>query len=137
MEAEKEEAAMARVGKGNGKPRPIRKEDQVALPGCTREGVVFILECKDCRDKGIRRQYVGETSRSRYQRAGEHQRDVEEGTSSHPMNVHFAEEHQGLKQETLFRLVSKHQTALEPQVMESDRIKEISSKEEESLNLKS
>ena len=61
---------------------------------------------------------MGETSKSGYQRAGEHSREVEEGKSTHPMNVHFKEEHQGLRQETLFRQVSKHQTALERQVME-------------------
>ena len=49
----------------------------------------------------------------------------------------FNEEHQGQSQETLFRQVSKHQTALERQVMESIRIEEVSAKEEESLNLKS
>ena len=53
------------------------------------------------------------------------------------MNVHFMEEHQGLRQDTVFRLVSKHYTALEHQIMESGIIEDFSSKEEESLNLKS
>ena len=41
VESEKEKVALAMVGKGNGQPKPIKKEDQVAR--CTREGVVYIL----------------------------------------------------------------------------------------------
>ena len=113
IEKEKEEAAMAMVQGGENKPKPINKEDQIALPGCTREGVAYILECRTCRDGGIRRHYVGETSISGYQRAKEHVRDVEEGTATHPMNVHFMEEHRGQIQEVVFRIVSKHKTALD------------------------
>ena len=63
MQTEKEEAALTMVGKGEGPAlKPIKKEDQVALPGCTREGVVYALDCTECRGKGVRRQYIGETS---------------------------------------------------------------------------
>ena len=78
-----------------------------------------------------------ETSCSGYQRAKKHQREVLEGMATHPMNLHFIEEHQGIRQENIFRIVSKHWTALERQVMESVRIEELASKQEEALNLKS
>ena len=65
VEAEKEEAALAMLdyGDGSGKttkapPTLPKQEDQVALPGCTREGVVYLLECRECRDKGIWRHYI-------------------------------------------------------------------------------
>ena len=87
-EVEKEEAALTMVGKGNCLPKPIKKEDQVALPG-----VVYALENRNCREKGIRRQYIGETSRSGFQRAKEHNREVEEGIITHPMAIHFLEDH--------------------------------------------
>ena len=45
MEAEKEEIAMAAVGKSEDLPSKVGKEDQIALAGCTREGVVSVLEC--------------------------------------------------------------------------------------------
>ena len=53
------------------------------------------------------------------------------------MCVHFHEKHEGEAQETIFRLLSKHRTALERQVVESVRIEEISGNPLESLNLKS
>ena len=137
VEAKKEEAALAMVGKGDGNPKPIRKEDQVALPGCTREGVVYALECRSCRNKGLRRQYISETSRSGFQRAKEHKREVEEGITTHPMVIHFLEDHQGEEQETVFRLLSKHRTALDCQVMELVRIEETATNPQEALNLRS
>ena len=63
IEKEKEDRAVGAVtGEMEGKEAlmKIPKKEQVALPGCTREGIVYILECLTCRQQGIRRQYVGE-----------------------------------------------------------------------------
>ena len=62
---------------------------------------------------------------------------MEEGIITYPMVIHFLEDHQGEGQETVFRLLSKHRTALDGQVMESVRIEKVASKPLESLNLKS
>ena len=57
---------------------------------------------------------------------------MEEGITTHPMVIHILEYHQGKSQETVFRLLSKHRTALDQQVME-----EVSANPLNSLNLKS
>ena len=61
---------------------------------------------------------------------------MEEGITTHPMVIHFLEEHNGETQETLFRLLSKHRAALDRQVTESVRIEDAMANPLESLNLK-
>ena len=51
----------------------FKPEDKSALPSCTGEGVNYSLECLTCRKKGDIKQYLGETSRSGYQRFGTHE----------------------------------------------------------------
>ena len=53
--AEKEEETAAMVT-GESKPTKKPKEDMLALPGCTEEGVNYSLECLQCRKEGVRRQ---------------------------------------------------------------------------------
>ena len=101
-----------------------RAEEKVSIPSCTTEGVNYTLECWTCRKEGTRRIYHGETSRSPYQRGAEHFREVREGVISHPMAVHFWEEHAGMRQEVLMRVTSRHLTALDRQVEESVNILE-------------
>ena len=126
------------VGVKEGESLPIKrpKGDMVALAGCTVEGVNYTLECLECRGRGIRRQYLGETSRSGYQRYLEHLREIKAGQVTHPMVIHFMEEHEGRPQEVLFRLTSKHQTPLDRQVQESVNIEEGAKSPRECLNLK-
>ena len=53
------------------------------------------------------------------------------------MVIHFRKEHLGDTQKTLFRILIRHQTALDRQIVESVRIEELAAKREEALNLKS
>ena len=100
-------------------PSKIKKSEQIALPGCTREGILYALDCQTCRKEGVRRQYVGESSRSGYQRGREHWKEVSEGAMTHPMTLHFIEEHNGIQQEILLWILNKFHTALARQVAES------------------
>ena len=59
------------------------------------------------------------------------------GVQTHPLVLHFVEEHEGIRQEYLMRVTNFHKKALERQVLESLRIEEGSLVQEESLNLKS
>ena len=111
-------------------------EDRVAQPSCTAEGINYVIICLRCRRNGIRRQYHGESSRSAFQRGKEHYKEMEEGIATHPVVIHFMEEHQGRKQQTLFRIVSGHLTSLDHQTTESVNIIEVGKKPEEALNLK-
>ena len=86
---------------------------------------------------GIKRIYVGESSRSSYQRGKEHLKDVREGVLDHPMVQHFWEEHGGQEQGIMIRVLSRHIKTLEHQVQESVLIEKLSEVEKECLNLKS
>ena len=101
----------------------------MALPGCTKEGVLYIIDCQTCRLKGVKRQYIGQSSRSGYQRGREHDKVIGEGVETHPLTIHFEEEHKGEKQDILFRIINKYQTALSRQVAESVLIEEVTTKQ--------
>ena len=97
---EVEEALMRSEGK---EVKKKSNQDRTGLPSCTSEGVNYVLECLTCRRRGLTRQYYGETSRSGYQRGVEHTREIEEGIASHPLVVHYWEEHAGRKQDFICR----------------------------------
>ena len=107
------------------------------LPICTRESVNYTLECISCKEQGKRRIYWGETSRSGSQRGAEHYREVVNGVQTHPLVLHYIEEHEGQRQPFLMRITDYHQKAQERQIVESLRIEEGGKALEESLNLKS
>ena len=62
---------------------------------------------------------------------------MEQGVATHPLVLHFREEHQEETQPILMRILSRHLTALERQVTESLNILKASKTSEECLNLKS
>ena len=109
-------------------PRP-GKEEMKAVPKCTMEGAGYLLECWTCRLEGKVARYVGETSRSPYQRGQEHQKEICEAKRSHPMVGHFLDVHRGQRQVVLMRTVRNTNTALERQVWESVIIDRLSRKE--------
>ena len=104
VQKQKEEAAITMLSKeevhekARANPKGPSKEDQVALPGCSREGIVYAFKCLACREEGSRRQYIEETLRSGFQRAKEYIRGVREGIATHPIVIHFEEEHGGQRQ---------------------------------------
>ena len=71
-----------------------------------------------------------------YQRGAEHERDGKAGKKAHPIVQHFLEQHNGVRQEVIMRVVSKHLAALDIQVRESVNIDKSSRNEEECLNIK-
>ena len=79
----------------------------------------------------------GETSRSPFQRGNEHMKEISDGLASHPLTIHFREEHGGRQQEVLLRILSRHISPLDRQVVESLNIIKASKISEECLNLKS
>ena len=81
--------------------------------------------------------YVGETSRSPYQRGKEHGSDVDGGKKNHPISIHFQEKHQGEKQRILMRVLATPQTAMARRIWESVRIDKVSRDRKACLNLKS
>ena len=98
---------------------------------------MYAIECTTCRNQGTHRVSWGESSRSSYQRGCEHQRYIDSGLMSHPLVIHFWEEHDGQQQQIIMIVVSKHVTALDRQVTESVRINTDMKTEDKCLNLKS
>ena len=132
---EEEERTLAKVT--GEEPASLPPDDcRTSLPGCKTEGINYVLECGTCRDRGLKRQYWGESSRSTYQRGREHCREIRMGKLAHPMVLHFWEQHDGRQQPVLMRVTSKHLTALERQVRESINIEKCAKNEMECLNLK-
>ena len=136
-EEEKEALRMVAQGQEEQKTATWPREDTRSLPGCTSEGCNYVLECLHCRNEGIKRRYYGETSRSPFQRGNEHMREISDGLASHPLTIHFREEHGGRQQEVLMRILSRHISSLDRQVVELLNILKASRTSEECLNLKS
>ena len=94
-------------------PKP-GKDDTKAAPKCTSEGAWYIVECWTCRKEGKKAAYIGETSRSPYQRGKKHHKEVAEvKKKTHPLVCHFEESHGGTHQTLLMRTLVETRTALE------------------------
>ena len=97
-----------------------------------------MLECAWCREAGVKRWYIGETSRSLYTRGAEHLEAVDAGEVGHPLVRHGWEDHKGVKPPFLMRVVSRHKNALDRLTREAVMIVDLSrGPEEEDLNAKS
>ena len=59
------------------------------------------------------------------------------GVQRHPLVLHYMEEHEGVRQDSLMKVTEHYKKALETQVLESVRIEEVCQNLEENLNLKS
>ena len=90
-----------------------KKEDRVAPSCCTKESINYTIECIPCRLEGKRRMYWGESSRSGHQKGQEHHREIMGGVQTHPLVLHFVEEHSGEKQKYLMRITKYNKKALE------------------------
>ena len=105
------------------------------LPDCTRAGVVYESICLQCNPGAVKKGelekvkdgtpslYVGESSRSIQERAGEHWGAAKKGEEDSHMVRHQAMEHVGEPPSFLFKVISTHKTALSRQIKEAVRIR--------------
>ena len=71
------------------------------------------------------------------QRGEEHDKDIKEGDLSHPIVKHAWEEHEGCRPDILMRIISKHETPMDRQILEAVRIAGMfSGDQDENLNAK-
>ena len=91
-------------------PKPS-KEQVRASPKCTSEGFGYLIECWPCRLEGKMFTYIGESSRSPYQRGREHWQELEMRKPTHPLVINSEEEHEGREIEILMRVVKQTETA--------------------------
>ena len=136
-EEEAERTLKLVTGEGEQTPQPKDRQAMKSLPSCTTEGMNYCLECISCRKAGTRRIYMGETSRSTYQRGKEHTKEIQDRTATHPFVMHCVEEHGGQIQPVLMRNLSTHLTPMDRQVQESLNIIREARKPGQCLNLKS
>ena len=108
------------------KTRVLPKEESSTIPDCTRESIGYALECVECREKGLIRRYIGESSRSAYNRGKEHTIAIESGEAGHPMVRHGWEEHEGRKPRVIMRILTTHQKPLERLTTEAVKIMDLS-----------
>ena len=108
---------------------------------CTKRSVTYQTWCEECRKREEEKNgedgeekiiplhtYIGETSRSSYERGREHIKDVEQlNTGSHILK-HIVEVHEGVdpaRIEFRMKAVKYHQSAFERQIYESVKIQSI------------
>ena len=106
------------------------------LPPCTRSGLVYESVCADCNPSvkakgGLRTVettspslYVGESSRTIYERSREHLAGAKKKQKNNHMVKHLELSHEGRgKPDFVFKVVKFHRTALARQVAEAVRIR--------------
>ena len=80
---------------------------------CKAEGVLYKLSCENCGSI-----YVGETSRSVYNRVKEHNAGHLNQAKDNALWKHSASQHEGIHQRYKCEVVSKHREPLERQITE-------------------
>ena len=60
---------------GRSKCIPCSQTDKETASGCSKRNVVYESSCGDCKLRGIKVRYIGETSRSLKERSAEHLKD--------------------------------------------------------------
>ena len=89
---------------------------------CQRQGVIYHMECLECREQGKKTLYVGESSRSGYDRGVEHLRAVEADSEESPLVEHRNLKHQN--KAVRFEMILKEfpRTTLQRQAGEAHHI---------------
>ena len=65
-----------------------------------------------CRKQWLKLIYIGESSSSSHQRGMEHKKEVRNDNAAHQILIHFKEEHGGVEQKIILRVLSTHRSAL-------------------------
>ena len=76
------------------------------------------MKCCGCQEQGIVTSYIGESSRTSYERLHEHSRGHHNEDKENPLWKHSKGAHQGQKQEYTMSVISKHRSPLERQISE-------------------
>ena len=120
---------------------PCHKKNCKVCPGegvgkCGIRNIIYKNSCIECREKGKRSEYIGESARCMRERRAEHEDDREDRPDKSHMRLHELQEHEGRTVEFQMSLVKRAKSSMERQVGECIRIRLANKREVEVLNLK-
>ena len=97
------------------------------LGKCRSEGILYKIECRKCKgeDKDIK--YIGESSRTSYERFKEQIDGAKNNDKRNPLHKHNINEHNGEKQEFMMTVLQTFKKPMNRQVAEKVRIEKESS----------
>ena len=91
---------------------------------CFKRNILYESICLSCKQNDITKVYVGESSRSGFERGGEHARDYAKPTDDSHMHKHAVTEHgDEEKPKFQFNIIRTFQSALTRQISEAVRIR--------------
>ena len=91
---------------------------QSTVGKCTKQGVTYRIACKTCKNESVKSEYIGETSRTGYDRGQEHLKMLENRNPESPLVKHQVETHPDQEPEFEMRILNTHKTPLSRQVEE-------------------
>ena len=86
---------------------------------CQKENITYKIKCEGCAEVGKEATYIGESSRTMYQRGKEHSKALEDEDEESPLWTHCQVIHGGAPQEFSMTIIRSHVTAFDRQVSES------------------
>ena len=89
-----------------------------------RQGLVYRLSCETCKEGEKKVSYVGETSRTAYDRGLEWLTSLRRGDSSNPLEAHALEEHPNAPREFKMEILKMAESPLIRQITEAMLITE-------------
>ena len=101
---------------------PVEKEDKKEKPGEERKWSRDTSTAIDVDEKLIAVKYIGETSRSAFERYREHMNDYKDIKAGSHILKHYLESHRDIKMEELetkMRIIKKYKNSFERQIGES------------------
>ena len=99
---------------------PICNHGEGKNGNCKKRNVVYKTICDRCKEKGQDRCYYGETSRTGFERGGEHWRDYRDGAEESHMYKHWMNDHFGESRPRFtMQIVRSHMSAFSRQIHEA------------------
>ena len=96
------------------------KPCQAKPGGCKSPNVTYRIKCQECQKSGKKSHYIGESHRTLYDRAKEHNTALRNQNTTYSIVKHWKEHHQEMANppEFSYHLVGKHHSAMERQIKE-------------------
>ena len=92
---------------------------------CKTANICYSIYCVLCKDRGIERHYIGESSRSSFLRQRDHQRQLRNKNKGSVMLKHISNEHKDEEDDVHFqmKIIGKFKDAMNRQIRESLEIR--------------